>query len=243
MPVGLHVHITGIRRKGLSRPRSIEPEAQRGTTAPPPPRRRRTRSSCRTASTWWPCSEPGTSSSASIEKEFAADIHVRGNEITLTASPAELALVERLIDELIAVVRTGHGLTADAVERSIAMLRAGDGRAPGRRADAEHPVQPRPHHPAEDAEPEAVRRRDRQAHHRVRHRPGRYRQDLPGDGQGGAGAAGQAGQPDHPDPAGGRGRASGSASCPARCRRRSTRTCGRCTTPCTTCSTRSRSRG
>ncbi|TCC32523.1 PhoH family protein [Kribbella sindirgiensis] len=59
-----------------------------------------------------------------VEKEFAADILVRGNEITLNGEPAELALAERLIDELIAVVRTGHGLTADSVERSIAMIKA-----------------------------------------------------------------------------------------------------------------------
>jgi phosphate starvation-inducible PhoH-like protein len=59
-----------------------------------------------------------------VEKEFAADIMVRGNEITLTGEPAELALAERLIDELIAVVRTGHGLTGDSVERSIVMIKA-----------------------------------------------------------------------------------------------------------------------
>ena len=85
-----------------------------------------------------------------------------------------------------------------------------------RGAQPEHPVPPRPHDPAQDAEPEALRRRDRQAHDRLRHRPGRHRQDLPGDGQGGAGAAGQAGQPDHPDPARRSRPASGWASCPAR---------------------------
>ena len=94
------------------------------------------------------------------------------------------------------------------------MLQQRRRRAPGRRADAQHPVQPRPHDPAQDAEPEALRRRDRPAHDRLRHRPGRHRQDLPGDGQGGAGAAGQAGQPDHPDPPGGRG--GGAARLPAR---------------------------
>ena len=46
------------------------------------------------------------------------------------------------------------------------------------------------------------------------HRPGRHRQDLPGDGQGGAGAAGQAGQPDHPHPP--RGRGGRAARLPAR---------------------------
>ena len=59
-----------------------------------------------------------------IEKQFNADIHVRGNHITITGESAEIASVERVIDELVAILRTGHGLTAETVERSIAMLRA-----------------------------------------------------------------------------------------------------------------------
>ena len=66
----------------------------------------------------------------------------------------------------------------------------------------------------EDAEPEALRRLDRQAHDHLRDRPGRHRQDLPRDGQGRAGAAVQERQPDHPDPA--RGRGGGAARLPAR---------------------------
>ena len=88
------------------------------------------------------------------------------------------------------------------------------GRAPGPGAHPEHPVQPWPHDPTQDPEPEALRRRDRREHHRLRDRPGRHRQDLPRDGQGRAGAAEQAGQPHHPDPAGGRG--GGAARVPAR---------------------------
>ncbi len=65
-----------------------------------------------------------------IEKEFTADIMVRGNEITMNGEPAELALTERLVDELIAVVRNGHGLTADSVERSIAMIKAETAESP-----------------------------------------------------------------------------------------------------------------
>ncbi|WP_020574571.1 PhoH family protein [Actinopolymorpha alba] len=64
------------------------------------------------------------------EKEFAAEIHVRGNEITVTAAPEERILVEQLFDELIAVVRSGHGLTSDAVERSVAMLRSRESERP-----------------------------------------------------------------------------------------------------------------
>ena len=89
-----------------------------------------------------------------------------------------------------------------------------DAGAPGRRAEPQHPVQPRSHDPAQDGQPEALRRVDRQEHDHLRHRPGRHRQDLPGDGQGRAGAAGQGGQPDHPQPPGRRG--GGAARVPAR---------------------------
>jgi len=60
----------------------------------------------------------------SVERSFArADVHVRGNEITVTGPFGEVALVERLIDELIAVLAAGQPLSVDAVERSVSMLR------------------------------------------------------------------------------------------------------------------------
>jgi phosphate starvation-inducible protein PhoH and related proteins len=65
-----------------------------------------------------------------IEREFAADIHVRGNEITATGSPAETALVNDLFGELVELQRKGADLTADAVERAAAMLRAKHGIRP-----------------------------------------------------------------------------------------------------------------
>ncbi|MFJ5232140.1 PhoH family protein [Kitasatospora sp. NPDC088391] len=59
-----------------------------------------------------------------IEDGFpGADIHVRGNEVTATGSPAEVALVKQLFTEMMLVLRTGQPLTEDAVERSIGMLR------------------------------------------------------------------------------------------------------------------------
>ncbi|HVQ89381.1 MAG TPA: PhoH family protein [Actinomycetes bacterium] len=59
-----------------------------------------------------------------VERLFpAVDIHVRGNEIRLAGQPEETAIVERLFDELVTVVRTGQGLSPEAVERSAAMLR------------------------------------------------------------------------------------------------------------------------
>ncbi|XVX21667.1 PhoH family protein [Actinomycetota bacterium] len=60
-----------------------------------------------------------------IERSFPQlFIHVRGNEVRLSGPAEDLLLVERLIDELLAVVAAGQPLNRDAVERSIAMLRS-----------------------------------------------------------------------------------------------------------------------
>jgi phosphate starvation-inducible protein PhoH and related proteins len=67
---------------------------------------------------------PGDEHLALIEKALEADIHVRGNQITLTGDPGEVALAERMLDELVTIVRTGQGLNPETVERVITMLRA-----------------------------------------------------------------------------------------------------------------------
>ncbi|MCX5198139.1 PhoH family protein [Streptomyces sp. NBC_00249] len=67
-----------------------------------------------------------------IEKAFPkADIHVRGNQVSAVGAAAEVALIQRLFDEMMLVLRTGQPMTEDAVERSIAMLKAnGNGGGP-----------------------------------------------------------------------------------------------------------------
>ncbi|GAA3734149.1 PhoH family protein [Streptomyces tremellae] len=74
-----------------------------------------------------------------IEKAFpSADIHVRGNEISASGSAADVALIQRVFDEMMLVLRTGQPMTEDAVERSIAMLRASEnGGADGEETPAE----------------------------------------------------------------------------------------------------------
>ncbi|MGR6970303.1 PhoH family protein [Streptomyces cynarae] len=62
-----------------------------------------------------------------IETAFpGVDIHVRGNEISAVGDATEVALIQRLFAEMMLVLRTGQPMTEDAVERSIAMLRAGE---------------------------------------------------------------------------------------------------------------------
>ncbi len=56
-----------------------------------------------------------------LERELAADIHVRGNEVTFTGEAADVARAADVLTELITIVRTGQGLTVDAVERVIGM--------------------------------------------------------------------------------------------------------------------------
>jgi phosphate starvation-inducible protein PhoH and related proteins len=65
-----------------------------------------------------------------IEREFTADIHVRGNEITVSGPASETALVAKLFDELIESQRRGADLSPDVVERAAAMLRAEHGVRP-----------------------------------------------------------------------------------------------------------------
>ncbi|SDU60647.1 PhoH family protein [Jiangella alkaliphila] len=66
-----------------------------------------------------------------VESSFPdVDIHVRGNQITMTGRPGDIAEAESVIDEMVAVLRTGQGMTPEAVERTVSMLRARTGERP-----------------------------------------------------------------------------------------------------------------
>jgi phosphate starvation-inducible protein PhoH and related proteins len=60
-----------------------------------------------------------------VEKALSSDIHVRGNEITITGSPADNALATSLFEQLLALLDKGEQLSSEAVERSLVMLRGG----------------------------------------------------------------------------------------------------------------------
>ncbi|HTT53570.1 MAG TPA: PhoH family protein [Streptosporangiaceae bacterium] len=65
-----------------------------------------------------------------IEKAFDADIHVRGNEITITGPARESEQVAGLFEELTELLAGGAELTTDSVERVVAMLRRKSGVRP-----------------------------------------------------------------------------------------------------------------
>ncbi|HKJ12016.1 MAG TPA: PhoH family protein [Ornithinimicrobium sp.] len=68
---------------------------------------------------------PGDELLRTVERSFdEVDLLVRGNEVRLSGPSADLALVERLLDEMLSILGRGQLLNRDAVERAIAMLRA-----------------------------------------------------------------------------------------------------------------------
>ncbi|MEX2289482.1 MAG: PhoH family protein [Mycobacteriales bacterium] len=58
-----------------------------------------------------------------VERVLTSDVHVRGNEITLTGSAKDNALGVLLFEQLLALLGKGQTLTSDAVERSLGMLK------------------------------------------------------------------------------------------------------------------------
>jgi phosphate starvation-inducible PhoH-like protein len=64
------------------------------------------------------------------EELLDADIHVRGNEVTLTGDPADVAFAERVFAELVTLAGRGQQLGPDAVRRTVAMLSAGAAESP-----------------------------------------------------------------------------------------------------------------
>jgi phosphate starvation-inducible PhoH-like protein len=64
------------------------------------------------------------------EDMLAADVHVRGNEVTLTGSAADVAFAERVFTELVTLAKRGQHLGPDAVRRTVSMLSMGAAESP-----------------------------------------------------------------------------------------------------------------
>ena len=57
-----------------------------------------------------------------LERTFDSDIHVRGNEFTISGTPEETTVVVRLVEELIELSKSGTHITPETVERMVRML-------------------------------------------------------------------------------------------------------------------------
>ncbi len=64
------------------------------------------------------------------EELLDADVHVRGNEVTLSGRPADVAFAERVFAELVTLARGGQQVGPDAVRRTVAMLQGGEAESP-----------------------------------------------------------------------------------------------------------------
>ena len=65
-----------------------------------------------------------------LENLLDADIHVRGNTVTLTGSGEAISFAVDVLTEMVTILRTGQGLTSETVERIVTMSAAADEVAP-----------------------------------------------------------------------------------------------------------------
>ncbi|RZS29620.1 phosphate starvation-inducible PhoH-like protein [Herbihabitans rhizosphaerae] len=64
------------------------------------------------------------------EELLDADVHVRGNEVTLSGAPSDVAFAERVFAELVTLAGRGQQIGPDTVKRTVAMLSAGAAESP-----------------------------------------------------------------------------------------------------------------
>ncbi len=135
------------RRRGRCLPRRVQHRRRRRTNGVPRPRPRDRRPKPRMASRMSnaasdsdarmtieiPNSQPMVALLGSndeylrlIENAFpSVSVLVRGNEIRLDGPAEDSAVIDSLIAEMLAMLRTGQALSTESVERSISMLRSG----------------------------------------------------------------------------------------------------------------------
>ncbi|CAM4016352.1 PhoH family protein [Tsukamurella strandjordii] len=73
---------------------------------------------------------PADANLRALEGALDADIHARGNVLTLSGAPADVALAERVLAELLAAVRSGVAVSPEEVRRSVGMMTDGSGESP-----------------------------------------------------------------------------------------------------------------
>ena len=65
-----------------------------------------------------------------LEELLSADVHVRGNAVTLTGTSADVALAERVIAQLVVLAERGQPITPEAVRHTYSMLTQGLSESP-----------------------------------------------------------------------------------------------------------------
>ncbi len=65
-----------------------------------------------------------------LEDLLVADIHVRGNVVTFTGPAADVALAERVVEQLVALTGRNRVITPEAVRHTVSMLTEGSSESP-----------------------------------------------------------------------------------------------------------------
>ncbi|MBA0126233.1 PhoH family protein [Haloechinothrix sp. YIM 98757] len=65
-----------------------------------------------------------------LEELLSADVHVRGNEVTLTGPRADVTFAEQVFSELVSMATNGQQVGPDAVRRTVGMLTTGTAESP-----------------------------------------------------------------------------------------------------------------
>ena len=139
-----------------------------------------------------------------LEEHLSADIFLRGNVVTLDGDAEAVQLAATVVRELSELVARGHEIGPATIESVARVLDQAE--SPSQVLDEvvwrHRNLKVAP----EVGQPEALHGRDQTLHDHVRDRPGRNRQDVPGDGHGHRRPVAARGQPHHPHPPRGRGR-------------------------------------
>ncbi len=72
---------------------------------------------------------PGDEYLRRLEDSLEAEILVRGNQVGLSGTAAQISDATEVLTELVTIIRTGHGLSEDDVDRVVSMARQGQGPA------------------------------------------------------------------------------------------------------------------
>lgn len=65
-----------------------------------------------------------------LEELLGADVHVRGNEVTLTGSGTNVSFAEQVFTELVSLATSGQQITPDVARRTVGMLTRGAAESP-----------------------------------------------------------------------------------------------------------------
>ncbi|WP_229684171.1 PhoH family protein [Nocardia camponoti] len=65
-----------------------------------------------------------------LEALLDADVHVRGNTVTITGLPGDVALAERVIEQLVALTGRNRNITPESVRHTYSMLTEGTAESP-----------------------------------------------------------------------------------------------------------------